>query len=67
MKKKGCVFATIVLKLSKAGIHAICNDVERDVFCINGNIEPLIELINEAESTCNPDYNVGSKNIQENG
>lgn len=48
-KKKNCVYATIVLKMSQAGIHAMCNDVGNDVFCVNGDIKPLINLINEAE------------------
>ena len=48
-------YATIVLELSKAGIHAICEDIEEDVFCINGNLEPLVELINKVEEFCNPD------------
>lgn len=54
-RKNNCVFATIVLKMSKAGIHAICNDIGEDVFCIGGDIKPLIELINKAEIECNPD------------
>lgn len=56
-RKNNCVFATIVLKMSKAGIHAICNDIGEDVFCIGGDIKPLIELINKAETECNPDNN----------
>ena len=48
-KRKNCVYATIVLKMSQAGIHATCNDVGNDVFCVNGDIQPLVKLINEAE------------------
>ena len=49
------VYATIVIELSKAGLHAICDDIDEDVFCIDGNLAPLVELINKAEGCCNPD------------
>lgn len=47
-------YATITLELSKAGIHAYCEEIDEDCFCINGNLEPLVKLINDAE-ICNPD------------
>ena len=62
-KKRHCVFATITLDLSKAGIHAMCNDIDEDVFCVDGDIQPLIELINKAEKL-NPKYREG-KNKEE--
>lgn len=48
-------YATIVLQLSKAGIHAMCEELEEDCFCVDGNLEPLVDLINDAEAFCNPD------------
>ena len=48
-------YATITIELSKAGLHAYCEELEEDVFCINGNLEPLVTLINDAETICNPD------------
>lgn len=48
-------FATITLELSKAGIHAYCEDIDEDCFCTDGNLEPLVKLINDAEILCNPD------------
>ena len=48
-------YATIVLELSKAGIHAYCDDIDEDVFCVDDNLEPLVGLINKAEEFCNPD------------
>ncbi len=52
-------YATITLELSKAGIHAICEDIEEDVFCPRGgkesNLQPLVEFINKVEELCNPD------------
>ena len=53
-RRNNYVFATIVLKMSKAGIHAFCNDIGEDAFCIGGDIKPLIELLNKAETECNP-------------
>ena len=47
-------YATITLELSKAGIHAYCEEIDEDCFCTNGNLEPLVKLINDAE-ICNPD------------
>lgn len=47
-------YATITLELSKADIHAYCEEIDEDCFCINGNLEPLVKLINDAE-ICNPD------------
>ena len=47
-------YATITLELSKAGIHAYCEETDEDCFCIGGNLEPLVKLINDAE-ICNPD------------
>ena len=49
------VYATIKIEMSKAGLHCICDDIDEDVFCIDENLEPLVELINKAESLCNPD------------
>lgn len=49
------VYATITIELSKAGLHAICEDIEEDVFCIDGNLQRLVDLINDAEAICNPD------------
>ena len=52
-------YATITLELSKAGIHAICDDIEEDVFCPRtgkvSELQPLVDLINRAEEMCNPD------------
>ena len=52
-------YATITLKLSKAGIHAYCDDIDEDVFCPrNGKVselQPLVDLINKVEEFCNPD------------
>ena len=52
-------YATITLELSKAGIHAICEDIDEDVFCPRSDkecdIQPLVDLINTAEELCNPD------------
>ena len=47
-------YATITLELSKAGIHAYCEETGEDCFCTNGDLEPLVKLINDAE-ICNPD------------
>lgn len=47
-------YAIITLELSKAGIHAYCEETGEDCFCTNGNLEPLVKLINDAE-ICNPD------------
>ena len=47
-------YATITLELSKAGIHAYCEEIDEDCFCTNGNLEPLVKLINDAE-ICDPD------------
>lgn len=47
-------YATITIELSKAGIHAYCEEIDEDCFCTNGNLEPLVKLINDAE-ICNPD------------
>ena len=41
--------------MSKAGLHCICDDIEEDVFCINGDMSPLVELLQRAEDVCNPD------------
>lgn len=49
------IYATIKIELSKAGLHAICEDLEEDCFCINGDLTPLVELINNAETYCNPE------------
>ena len=48
-------YATIVMELSKAGLHAYCEELDEDCFCVGGNLEPLVRLINDAESSCNPD------------
>jgi len=47
-------YATITLELFKAGIHAYCEEIDEDCFCTNGNLEPLVKLINDAEIS-NPD------------
>ena len=47
-------YATITLELSKAGIHAYCEEIDEDCFCTGGDLEPLVKLINDAE-ICNPD------------
>ena len=49
------VFATITLEMSKAGIRAYCEELEEDVFCIDGDLDPLLKLINDADAICNPD------------
>lgn len=47
-------YAIITIELSKAGLHAYCEEIDEDCFCTNGNLEPLVKLINDAE-ICNPD------------
>ena len=47
-------YATITIELSKAGLHAYCEETGDDCFCTGGNLEPLVELINDAE-ICAPD------------
>ena len=54
-KKPKCIYATIVLDMSQAGIHAMCDEISEDVFCVDGNIQPLIDLINKVEKL-NPKY-----------
>lgn len=49
------VYATITIELSKAGLHCICEDIDEDVFCSDGKLDALVELINKAEVLCNPD------------
>lgn len=49
------VYATITIEMSKAGLHCICEDIEEDVFCIDGDLEPLVGLINDVEAYCNPE------------
>ena len=39
-------YATITIEMSKAGLHCICDDIEEDVFCINGDLSPLVQLFN---------------------
>lgn len=51
----GATYATITIELSKAGLHAYCEELDEDVFCINGDLDPLVELINDAETFCSPD------------
>lgn len=48
-------FATITLELSKAGIHAICEDTEEDAFIPRDDLQPLVDFINDVEAVCNPD------------
>lgn len=48
-------YATITIEMSKAGLHCICEDIDEDVFCINGDLSPLVELLQLAEDVCNPD------------
>ncbi len=61
------IYATITIELSKAGLHAICEDLEEDCFCIDGNLSPLVELINKAETFCNPEtrYSLTEKGREE--
>jgi hypothetical protein len=55
------IYATIKLELTKAGIYAHCDDLDKDVFIPagkdekGGDLSPLVELINDAETYCNPD------------
>lgn len=49
------IYATIKIELSKAGLHAICEDLEEDCFCTDGDLSPLEELINKVEIFCNPE------------
>lgn len=55
------IYATIKLELTKAGIYAHCDDLDKDVFIPadreNGesDITPLLNLINDAETYCNTD------------
>lgn len=49
------VYATIKIKMSKAGLHVISKELEKDVFCVKGDLEPLVDLINEVEELYNPD------------
>lgn len=55
------IYATIKLELTKAGIYAHCEELDEDVFIPSdreskgGDITPLIDLINDAETYCNPD------------
>lgn len=48
-------FATIIVELSKAGLHAYCEELDEDVFCVGGDLNPLVRLINDAEGMCSPD------------
>ena len=48
-------YATITIEMSKAGLHCICDDIDEDVFCINGDLSPLVELLQLVEYVCNPD------------
>ena len=48
-------YATITIEMSKAGLHRICDDIDEDVFCINGDLSPLVELLQRVEDVCNPD------------
>ena len=49
------IYATIKIELRKAGLYAICEDIEDDCFCTDGDLSPLEELINKAEMLCNPE------------
>lgn len=49
------IYATIKIELSKAGLHAICEDIEEDCFCIGGDLRPLVDLINDVDAYCNPE------------
>ena len=51
---KGSAYATITVEMSKAGIHAYCEEIDEDVFCIGNDLDPLVELINRAEELCSP-------------
>lgn len=46
------IYATIKIELSKAGLHAICEDIEEDCFCIGGDLRPLVDLINDVDAFC---------------
>lgn len=52
------IYAHISIELSKAGLHAYCEETEDEVFIPNNggrvDIAPLLQLLNDAE-TCNPD------------
>ena len=48
-------YATITIEMSKAGLHCICDDIDEDVFCVDGDLSPLVELLQRAEDVCNPD------------
>ena len=49
------VYAKIEIELSKAGLRAYCEELDEDVFCVDGDLSPLVKLINDAEMMCNPD------------
>lgn len=48
-------YATITVKLYKEGVHAYCEEINKDCFGTNGNLKPLVKLIQDAEICCNPD------------
>lgn len=55
------IYATIKLELTKAGIYASCEETGNEVFIPadresnESDITPLLDLINDAETYCNPD------------
>ena len=55
------IYATIKLELTRAGIYAHCEELDKDVFIPadreshESDITPLLDLINDAETYCNPD------------
>ena len=55
------IYATIKLELTKAGNYAHCEELDKDVFVPAdreshaSDISPLLDLINDAETYCNPD------------
>jgi hypothetical protein len=49
------IYATMTIEFSKAGLHAICEDIEEDCFCIGGDLRPLVDLINDVDAYCNPE------------
>ena len=52
------IYAHIQIELSKAGLHAYCEETEDEIFIPHNegrvDVAPLLQLLNDAE-TCNPD------------
>ena len=53
------VFATIKLELTKGGIFATCEELDKEIFIPGtgeeNDLTALVNLINEADTYCNPD------------